>query len=61
LPGFSSPNRAAKHACQPRALQNALPDFPMEFVELPWDFERAMGHRPFLKIGSAVQLFSNGS
>jgi hypothetical protein len=27
----------------------------MEFAKLPWDFEREMGHRPFPKIGSAVQ------
>jgi hypothetical protein len=27
----------------------------MEFAELPWDFEREMGHRPFPKTGSAVQ------
>jgi hypothetical protein len=27
----------------------------MEFAELPWDFEREMGHRPVPKIGSAVQ------
>jgi hypothetical protein len=26
----------------------------MEFAELPWDFEREMGHRPFPKNGSAV-------